>query len=261
MMRLRRPLTGLCAALALAWSAAPAAAVPIAWASVDYGGFTNTLHTAVLTSGASWTVPATWQATTHGSLGWANKIECLGAGQDGSTSAAPAPGGYGGSYAASTNIALTPNSSVTIAIGANGSVGGDTWFNGASCSGASVCAPGGESSTAAIGATVYAGGQVTCTSGYCAGGGAAGPNGAGGNVSNSTTGGTADNGTGGAGGAPSNPGGDGTEWGLGSGGGGGAGINLNYGGGGGYYGGGGGAAAAGLERGGFQGGCLVRWYS
>lgn len=148
--------------------------------------------TVFVTSGTSWTVPTNWSNV--------NTIETIGGG-GGGCGHAPSNGnggGGGGAYAKITNLTLTPSASISISVGAAGTFrgdGGDTWFNGATCAGASVCADGGLGAIAvsgvaggttanSVGTTLYAGGRGGDGHGNSdsqgGGGGAAGPNGAGG---------------------------------------------------------------------------------
>ncbi len=228
-------------------------------ATNDANNCTFSQQTVILTSGTTWTVPSNWSST--------NTIEVIGGGGGGGGPAANVKGGGGGggAYAKISNLALTPNATVQISVGAggaggaagataiNGTNGGATWFNGTSLAAASVSADGGKGglaattggagglTTAGVGTVEYAGGAGGNggTKGG-GGGGAAGLNGAGRSGSNGSGGqGDADYG-GSAGGLP---GGDGNEWGTaGSGGGGGApgGGGAQAGFDGGLYGGGGG---------------------
>jgi len=118
------------------------------------------------TSLTEWTVPNDWNSGD-------NTIEVIGAGGGGANGAAEAGvgggGGASGAYAKETNISLTPSSSITIQIGTGGGVasaGGDTYFNGASCSLSDVCGKGGggasgstqgTAQSGSVGTTVYAG--------------------------------------------------------------------------------------------------------
>jgi hypothetical protein len=143
-----------------------------------------------LTSGTTWTVPSDWNSS-------ANTIEAIGGGGGGSTNVQDGSGGGGGAYAKISNFSSTGGTSITIQIGAGGapsSDGTDTYFNGASCAAASVCAKAGAQGVAAIqggaggdagssvGTTVFSGGAGgfltdTCTSDGGGGGGAGGPHG------------------------------------------------------------------------------------
>lgn len=241
----------------------------------EVSGGSSSPVTVFLTSGTSWTVPADWNDAD-------NTIELIGGGGGGSSvdPVAYGVGGGGGAYAAISNLSLTPGASITYAVGAggagglnggsNGANGGDTWFNGATCAGSSVCAKGGArgningtpgaggSAASSVGTVKYSGGSGgTANIGYAGtgGGGAAGPGGngasggrdggsnastdmggGGGGASGGTAGSNASGGNGGNGG--NNAGGTGG----GSGGtGGGAGANGTAGGGGGGADGGGGA--------------------
>jgi hypothetical protein len=183
---------------------------------------------------SSWTVPSDWNNSN-------NTIEVIGGGGGGSTgnsgSAGGGGGGAGGAYAKASNVSLTPGGSVTISIGTGGSggvsptAGASTYFNGASCGGASACAVGGAPSTGTFtGGTgssagsvgdalsIYAGGSGASYSGSnfgaAGGGGAAGPSGAGKNGAdnnNQRTGG----GGGGGGGGSNGSGGSSTQGGTG----------------------------------------------
>jgi len=159
-----------------------------------------------LTSGTTWTVPSDWNSSN-------NSIETIGGGAGGAqgTSASGGHGGAGGgggAYSEISNLALTPGASITISIGSGGSAGvasganptagGDTYFNGTSCTGASVCAKGGSAPTgngvyiggvggaasSGVGGTKYSGGAggsaLSNKPEGGGGGGAAGPNGNGG---------------------------------------------------------------------------------
>ena len=196
-----------------------------------------TPKTVFLTSGSTWTVPSDWNPSN-------NTIEVIGGGGGGSTAVVnqyPGRGGGGGAYAKVTNLTLTGGSSVSYHVGSGGvggpvaSSGGDTWFNGSSCAGASTCAKGGGgasgtvgsggSATNSVGSVKFAGG----TGGYNSngdaaggGGGAGGPQGAGANAGNGGAGqygggggggngaggqgnnGSSTNGTGGTGGTAQN---------------------------------------------------------
>ncbi len=229
----------------------------------------------VLVSGNSWQVPANWNSSN-------NTIELIGGGAAGTNGliSQGSKGGGGGGYSEISNLSLVPGNNVTYNIGAagvpGGGAGGDTYFNGASCSGASVCAKGGTSAGggAAGGGTgtiKYSGGNPGA--GYMAfgggGGGAAGPSGAGiagvnADMSNPGAGGAGDAGNGGGGGAvPHGAGGNGSEWGTYGSGGGGAGDNSSSGGGAGgsYGGGGGGGAGAPSAGGGGKQGIIVITYT
>ncbi len=158
--------------------------------------------TIILTSGTSWTVPSDWNNAS-------NTIEVIGGG-----GGAAHGGGSGGAYAKSSNVALTPDSTITYAIGAAGAsstssptAGGDTYFcdstsncgsivgsavvAGAKGGGAASGGTGGTGGSAAssVGDVTYDGGDggdavdVAGSGGYNfsgGGGGSAGPDGAGG---------------------------------------------------------------------------------
>lgn len=177
------------------------------------------------TSQTSWTVPDDWTNT--------NTIEAIGGGGGGAKgSNSGAGGGGGGAYAKITNLSLTPGQSVTIKVGAGGVrdsavEAGDTWFNGSTCAGASICADAGMGTSGAssgaggtttdsVGTTLYAGGNggTGSTTGDTSGGGggAGGPGGAGKNGGNGIaySGGGAGGG-GGSGGGSSTVGSGGTS--------------------------------------------------
>lgn len=237
-------------------------------------------------SGTSWTVPTDWNSAS-------NTIEVIGGGAGGATGALAAGkfkgggGGGGGAYAKISNLSLTGGNNVTIQVGSGGASdtnGTATWFNGATCAGASVCgdfgltgvsqgAGGAGGSTAnSVGTTKFAGGSGGAASSANntnggGGGGGAGLNGAGniGADQPTSTGGSGDAGFGGAGGAAgNNPGGNGTEWDAthGSGGGGGGGNAKNIiGGAGGSYGSGGGGGAGNVAGGAGTQGVIVVTYT
>ena len=76
-----------------------------------------------LTSGTSWTVPSDWNSAN-------NTIEVIGGGGGGRNPAGGAGGG--GAYSKTSNLGLTPGSTVTIQVGSGGGVGsagGDTWVS------------------------------------------------------------------------------------------------------------------------------------
>jgi hypothetical protein len=169
------------------------------------GGNGRLLTRVFLTSGTSWTVDAAFNSAD-------NNIECIGGGGGGSDSGSAAAG-QGGGYSKIVNLTLTPGAGVTYAIGAAGagaapfgSVGGDTYFNGASLGASSCGAKGGgtglsgsvDNTSLGVGTTKYNGGY---NAGAGKGGGAAGPNGAG------TSGLTTGNGGPGGGGAGGTDGG------------------------------------------------------
>jgi glycosyltransferase TcdB-like subunit of Tc toxin/virulence plasmid B protein/VCBS repeat protein len=146
-----------------------------------------------LTSGSSWTVPASWNNSN-------NKIEVIGGGGNGGVVYGAGGGGAGGGgYSSISNLALTPGSTVSYNVGLGGTggssaPGGSSWFNGTGLSSASVSAQGGAGglnntvgpvlggqASNGIGSTKYSGGNGG-QGGYGGGGGggAAGPNGNGG---------------------------------------------------------------------------------
>lgn len=105
--------------------------------------------TVFITSGTSTVIPADCFTVGTGS----EFLDCIGAGGSGGAfrgGASRASGAGGGAWARAQSITLTPNSTVTIQVGAggpsvnssgtatNGNSGTDTWFNGASFA-ASVC--------------------------------------------------------------------------------------------------------------------------
>jgi hypothetical protein len=191
-----------------------------AWVHTSSTGASITIF---LTSGTSWTVPSDWNNSN-------NTVEVIGGGGGGyGASINQAGGGGGGAYAKTTNLTLTPNSLVTIQVGAGGAGGAggghagtsgtDTYFNGATCAGSSACAKGGAGSTGSsggagglasnsVGSVRYNGGSGgTVSNGSYAGGGgggSGGPAGAGGaggvETSNSSTSAGAPGGGGGGGG-------------------------------------------------------------
>lgn len=204
----------------------------------------------VLTSGSSWTVPSNWNNAD-------NIIRVIGGGGGGGNAKKPpgnygAGGGGGGAYSRRSNLTLTPGSSVSYSIGASGSIstvgggasggaGGDTWFNGASCAGASVCAKGGSGGTGAaaggtpaggtggqaasgVGDVRYSGGNGGNGGGSSNGGGGGG-GGAGGPSGNGGNGGAGDSSGGGGGGGAANGGAAGSAASGGTGGNGGAGVS------------------------------------
>jgi len=212
----------------------------------------------VLTTGTSWTVPSDWN-------NFNNKIEVIGggAGGSGSTSSKAGGGGGAGAYSVMTNLPFMTGASVSYSVGAggvaglagaDGTSGGDTFFNGTG----GVLARGGAHAT---GMTGGAGGSATGMGsqftggnggngdgsigaghgGGGGGGGAGGRNSVGSNGVASTTaaggaggnGGTGGGGTGGIGAISgtnvAGTGGNGTEFDVthGSGGGGGGGANSS----------------------------------
>jgi hypothetical protein len=170
----------------------------------------------------SWVVPSNWNNAD-------NSVECIGGGGGGSGGGADVGnGGEGGHYAKSTNLTLTPSSTLNIAIGAGGPgqpdettgiPGGATWFGGTSLATSLCGAVGGlgalltgadatTPTTDDVGDVVYQGGYGRGfgggdSSGGNAAGGAAGPGGAGGG------GGSEASGSGGGGGGAGNTGGPG----------------------------------------------------
>ncbi len=130
--------------------------------------------TVYITSGTSWTVPNDWNDND-------NSIEVVGGGGGGANGTASSTsgglgggGGGGGGYSKITNLDLTPNSSVSLAVGSGGSVGsagGSTYFNGSSCASSSVCATGGGGGSGTNGGS---GGVASVGSGYSGGNGGSG---------------------------------------------------------------------------------------
>lgn len=165
--------------------------------SIAFSNFYNTRVVSAgtkvifLLSGTSWTVPDDWNNSD-------NTIECIGGGISGQAGSASAYGGGGGSYAASTNVSLTPGASVTYAIGSGS--GGDTCFGSSTIAGATVAAEGGDRPTGgrapvSVGGTKYNGGSAQATTPVgSGGGGGAFYGGAGGNAP-TTAGGIAAPGT------------------------------------------------------------------
>ena len=200
--------------------------------------------TIILTSGSSWTVPADWNNTFNtvavigagggGLNGTAGVAGATGStispfnGGNGGAGGAGGAGGGGGAYSLKNNVVLAANATIAINVGTSGVgiSGGDTYFNGTSCSAASACAKGGAaggtggSATSGVGDTKFSGGIAAGgTAGAAgapglggvngsrtwggaggaggasgaggAGGGAGGPHGAGANASG-TSGGTGD---------------------------------------------------------------------
>lgn len=176
-----------------------------------------------LTSGTSWTVPSDWSDDD-------NSIEVIGGGGSSRSSFGfgGVSGGGGGGYSKSNNVSLTPEATVTYAVGAGGvgddtTPGGDTWFcnsttNCASITGTSVVvgAKGGKSHDGSasppilggqagegVGDVKYSGGNGGTPTGggfnhHTGGGGAGGPGGdgkAGGSGSGRTGGGGAGGGS------------------------------------------------------------------
>ena len=72
-------------------------------------------ETIFLTSGTSWTVPSDWNNAV-------NTIEVIGGG-GGATDGDSGNAGAGGGYSKQSNVSLTPNSMVTVAIGGGGAGG------------------------------------------------------------------------------------------------------------------------------------------
>jgi hypothetical protein len=108
------------------------------------------------TNTTTWTVPADWDSTAG------NSIEVIGGGGAGGADVGygGGGGGGGGAYSKINNLALTPGDSVSFSVGGGGTdpnpvrgklpsaSGRDTWFNGTSCAGSSVCAKGGAGGVA-----------------------------------------------------------------------------------------------------------------
>jgi hypothetical protein len=250
--------------------------------------------TVFLTSGTSWTVPSNWNSSN-------NTIEVIGGGAGGGQGFAGGSGNGGGgggsgAYSEIANLSLTPGGSVTYQVGtggtggvgggANPAAGGDTYFNGTSCPGASACAKGGSAPTGTqlvtggvggvaangVGTTKNSGGNggtsLANKPGTGGGGGAGGRNGNGAAGGSAATLSGAFGGSGGGGSGGGTAGSSNLTDGSGTGGsggnnssgsGGGAGGAASATGGGGSAGGGGGGGAAGAN-GGF-GGAGIEWDS
>lgn len=240
-----------------------------------------------LTSGTSYSVPSDWNNSD-------NSIEVIGGGGGGGGNTNGDGGGGGGAYSRSLNLALTPGSTVTYAVGAGGSAGsvgndggagGDTYFcnstsNCSSISGSAVIigAKGGGgggsagvggsggASGSGVGSTKYSGGNggsgnTTDVFGG-GGGGAAGPNSNGNSGSITAVGGDAGGVNPGQGGSAQSAGGDGTAFGSrGAGGGGGGGTGTGTGGQGGLHGGGGGGGAQNFAGGAGRDGLVYLFYT
>ena len=148
--------------------------------------------TIILYSGTSFRVPNTWNSLN-------NSVICIGAGGGGRT-AGNTSGGGGGAYASNVNITLTPNSTISIIIGAGGAANANGGFT--SINSGTVNAAGGKSNTSGGGAggstsdstgtTTFAGGRgglgTLLGNGGGGGGGGAGGNTATGNTGNASTG-------------------------------------------------------------------------
>ena len=111
----------------------------------------STAKTIFITSGTSWTVPSDWNDAN-------NTVHVIGGGGGGGQTLTGdgAGGGGGGAYSRVSNLDLTPDTSVTISIGAGGgteTAGGDTYFNSSACATASACAKGGGTTTGDPGGT------------------------------------------------------------------------------------------------------------
>ena len=156
--------------------------------------------TVVLVSNTTWYVPNTWNSSN-------NTVICIGGGAGGGANTGNGRGGGGGgARSISTNVSVTPGSTINISIGAGGgsnSAGGDTSFNSGT-----VLAKGGStttSSTGGAGGASASGTGGTKYSGGSGGNGASGGGGGGGGCAGSTAGGSngsnATTNVGGAGGA------------------------------------------------------------
>jgi hypothetical protein len=293
----RSRYSALFAATLLFLAPIAAHATPGSWGSVYANA---TLNQVVLTSGTTWTVPAGWQSSSAGPLGFANQVDVIAAGADGVKIATSIGGSGGGAWERGTNLSLTPGSTAGVAVGVHGASGGDTWFcdtttNCASIAGTAVKtgAKGGVAAStgtggagglasSGVGAAGTNGGSGGTSTNNCGGGGggagglnAAGSTGAGCTVAlTSGAGGAGDGGSGGAGGAAgpdggtASQGGAGAEWtaaGSGGGGGGVSGNNAALSGAGGNYGaGGGGCSCAGgtpNAGAGSSGVIVIRYYT
>lgn len=186
-------------------------------------------YTVFLTSGSTWTVPNDWNDND-------NTIEVIGGGGGGANGTAGSggsggaggAGGGGGGYSSATNLDLTPGNSVDISVGSSGSVGnagGDTFFNGTTCGGSTVCATGGGAASGSTGGSGGTASVGTGVSGGTGGGGGSASNGGGGGGGGAGAGGpnaAGNNGTAGSGGSGNSGGagggggqGDGTSGGSG----------------------------------------------
>lgn len=176
--------------------------------------------TVYLTSGTSWTVPngVTTLSTVDCIGGGANGV----AGADGQyASGSSGAGGGGGGFSRKNNLTVTPGSSISYAIGAAGTNGGDTSFNSGSClakgasgltGGQAASGTGDTKVSGGNGGAGASGGGLYGNSGG-GGGGAGGPTGSSGSPAAGASGGagtTANGASGGAGGK-----GDGTAGGAG----------------------------------------------
>lgn len=233
--------------------------------------------TIIITSGTSFRVPNTWNSLN-------NSVICIGGGGGGRT-AGNTSGGGGGAYARNVNITLTPDSTISIIIGAGGAASANGGFT--SINSGTVNAAGGKSNTSGGGAggstsdstgtTMFAGGRGGNASGLGGGGGGgAGGNTATGNTGNASTGAqdvfTRGGNAGQTGGSQFNgwdPGNSSSSIGNGYGGGGGEGGYAESGKGGGYIsgnpgnlfggGGGGGSWTPAVGGAGGQGGIILSW--
>ena len=145
----------------------------------------------ILRSGTTWTVPWNWNSSN-------NNVICIGGGAGGNGGSANGGGGGGGARAQSSNLNLTPNSTVSFQIGAggaSGSSGGDTSFNSSAIvakggsTGSNGTGGAGGSAAASTGTIKYSGGNggnSSNTSGRGNGGGGGGAAGDAGNGSNGT---------------------------------------------------------------------------
>lgn len=188
--------------------------------------YTQTPRITVSTTIAKFAATTTWVCPTG--VTSLTTVECYGGGGSGGTgdsgSLVGGTGGGGGAYSSSTSYSVTPGSSYTVTVGtggaqkgpslANGSAGGDSWFEstsgvlakGGSGGGYTSSTGTGGASGSGVGGTKYSGGNGT--SNYGVGGGSGGGGGAGNansgsnsSVSPSTggTGGSANGGNGGDG--------------------------------------------------------------
>jgi hypothetical protein len=178
---------------------------------VAYGPPPRALIILTTVGAGTWTVPSDWDSGN-------NLIECIGAGGGGGSNTGNGAGGAGGgAYSSISNLALTPNASISFSVGAAGvagtgtgagGAGGDTWFS----STATVLAKGGVgggtsnggaggASASGIGTVKFSGGAGDSGSSPKSGpgGGAGGSHGAGGAGDNGGgSGGAGDAGYGGA---------------------------------------------------------------
>lgn len=162
------------------------------------------------TTGANtWSVPADWGAV--------NTIECIGSGGSGNVAGGGSGcvGGHGGTYAATTNLSLTPGGSASYNIGTGGGAN-DTWLSNTgsaptTSSQGALAKPNQNTTTGCIGSTTFRGGSRGAGApggfGCGGGGGAASRGGRGGDSTTPTFNGNGKT-AGGGGAGDANPGGD-----------------------------------------------------